>query len=121
MYRAEPALHERDFEPGGFEWIEANDAGRSLLAFLRRGHAEEAVVVVAANYTPVPRHNVRVGVPRSGVWSELLNSDATTYGGSGQGNLGRVRTAPIPMHGRPVSLNLTVPPLGVIMLRWERP
>ena len=71
------------------------------------------------NFTPVPRHNYRVGVPSGGHWQEVLNSDAPLYGGSGQGNLGGVAAAPLPIHGRPFSLNLTLPPLGIVVFQPE--
>ena len=77
------------------------------------------MVVVALNFTPVPRHNYAIGVPRPGRWREILNSDAAIYGGSGQGNMGGVETAPIPLHGRQWSVNLTIPPLGAVFLMNE--
>ena len=77
-------------------------------------------MVVVCNFTPVPRHNYRVGVPLGGYWQEVLNSDAPLYGGSGQGNIGGVAASPVPMHGRPYSLNLTFPPLGVVLFRPMR-
>jgi 1,4-alpha-glucan branching enzyme len=116
-YRGEPALHQLDCEPGGFAWIDCNDAEQSTLSWLRRGRSERDVVAVACNFTPVPRYNFRVGVPFAGSWREILNSDAPLYGGSGQGNLGRVETTPVAWHGQPRSLNLTLPPLGMIVLR----
>ena len=84
-------------------------------AYLRHGHDPEHVVLVAANFTPVPRHNYRVGVPTGGLWREVLNSDATLYGGSGQGNVGGVEAAPVAFHGRPWSLNLVLPPLALLV------
>jgi 1,4-alpha-glucan branching enzyme len=118
LYRREPALHQRDFSAGGFEWIDANDSDNSVLSFLRRGEGGPPVLV-ACNFTPVPRHGYRVGVPVCGVWQEILNSDAPAYGGSGQGNLGRVASEPVPWHGREHSLALTLPPLGAVMLMPE--
>ncbi len=79
------------------------------------------MVLIGCNFTPVPRHNYRVGVPRGGFWREVLNTDATEYGGSGQGNLGGVEAAPVPCHGHPYSLNLTLPPLAAVYLRCEGP
>ncbi len=117
VYRAEPALYEVDFEPAGFEWIDCSDSHRSVVSFLRRGRRPEDLVMFVCNFTPLVYHDYRVGVPLAGVWQERLNSDATLYGGSGQGNLGRVRAAPEPMHGRPHSLTLTLPPLGVLVLK----
>jgi 1,4-alpha-glucan branching enzyme len=113
LYRGEPALHRFDCDPRGFEWIDCNDDEQSTLTYLRRGEAEADTVLVACNFTPVPRHGFRVGVPAPGRWAEILNSDAPLYGGSGQGNLGGVRTDPVTCHGRPQSLVLTLPPLAV--------
>jgi 1,4-alpha-glucan branching enzyme len=115
--REQPALHEVDFDWTGFEWIDCNDVDASTLTFLRRGRRPEDVVLVACNFTPVPRLNYRLGVPCGGFWQELLNSDAQEYGGSGLGNAGGLDADPWPHHGRPFSLNLTLPPLGVVFLR----
>ncbi|MFO0908189.1 MAG: 1,4-alpha-glucan branching protein GlgB [Isosphaeraceae bacterium] len=117
LYRGEPALHELDCHPDGFRWIDCSDVAQSVLAILRKGRSETGGVVIVANFTPVPRHNYRVGVPRGGHWEEILNSDATLYGGSGQGNIGGARTTPVAWHGFSQSLNLTLPPLGVVALR----
>ncbi|ACZ38527.1 1,4-alpha-glucan branching protein GlgB [Sphaerobacter thermophilus] len=115
LYREQPALHERDFDPEGFAWIEANDAEQSVVTFLRRGRAEVSEIVAAFNFTPVPRHNYIIGVPRFGRWREILNSDATVYGGSGQGNLGGVTANPVPSHGYTQSITITIPPLGAVL------
>jgi 1,4-alpha-glucan branching enzyme len=112
VYRAEPALHQVDFEPAGFEWIDCSDIEHSVLAFLRKARAGQCVLVVC-NFTPVTRHNYVVGVPQPGFWRELLNGDATEYGGSGVGNLGGRMANPAPAHGRMYSLTLTLPPLAV--------
>ena len=117
LYRDEPSLHERDCEPGGFEWVDCNDSEASVLTFLRRGRSPEDVVLVACNFTPLPRPGYRVGVPEGGRWRELLNSDATEYGGAGWGNMGGVDAEPLPHHGRPLSLPLTLPPLGAVFLK----
>jgi 1,4-alpha-glucan branching enzyme len=116
-YRAEPALHELDTDPAGFEWIDCSDSQQSTLALLRKGRTTDSLVLAAANFTPVPRIGFRVGVPRGGHWREILNSDAFEYGGSGLGNGGGVDAQPIPWHGRPHSLELTLPPLAVVWLR----
>jgi 1,4-alpha-glucan branching enzyme len=118
LYRREPALSQRDFSPEGFEWIDANDSDNSVLTFLRRG-AEGPPVLVACNFTPVPRHGYRVGLPVAGAWRELLNSDAPIYGGSGLGNLGGVASEPLAWHGREQSAPLTLPPLAVVMFAPE--
>ena len=89
----------------------------STLSFLRRGKDADNVIVFACNFTPVPQHNHRVGMPCGGDWKELLNSDATLYGGSGQGNIGGASASPVPMHGRPHSLNLTLPPLATLVFK----
>jgi len=117
IYRQEPALHQFDTDVDGFEWIDCNDNETSVLTFLRKGRTPDDVVLVACNFTPIPRPNYRVGVPRAGFWKEILNSDATVYGGSGWGNLGGVEAAPIGAHGRPHSVTLTLPPLSAIFLK----
>jgi 1,4-alpha-glucan branching enzyme len=119
IYRSRPALSLEDFTPAGFEWIDANDSDKSIISYLRRGGNANEIIAVVCNFTPVPRHNYRIGVPFGGTWKEILNSDATLYGGSGQGNMGSVETAPVPSHGHPSSLTLTVPPLGVLFLARE--
>ncbi len=119
LYGAEPALHELDFSDRGFEWVDCNDADNSVLSFLRKSASRNDVLLVVCNFTPVPRHGYRVGVPRGGSWRELLNSDAKEYGGSGVGNLGGVESEPIVCHGRPRSVSLTLPPLSVVLLEPE--
>ncbi|HVR30244.1 MAG TPA: 1,4-alpha-glucan branching protein GlgB, partial [Thermoanaerobaculia bacterium] len=119
LQREQPALHERDADPRGFAWLDANDADHSVFSFLRRGHLPGDDIVVVVNATPVPRYNYQVGAPREGRWREILNTDAREYGGSGQGNLGGVEAAPIPYHTHPFSLMLTLPPLSVVMLRLD--
>ncbi|WP_447975065.1 1,4-alpha-glucan branching protein GlgB [Nitrospira sp. Kam-Ns4a] len=118
-YRGEPALHELDCDPAGFEWIDCTDAEASVVTLLRKGRSTGDVILVACNFTPVPRLNYRVGTPRGGYWREILNSDAREYGGSGLGNLGGVEAAPLPLHGRLYSLPLTLPPLGAVFLKSE--
>jgi 1,4-alpha-glucan branching enzyme len=119
LYRSEPALHEWDCEPAGFEWIDCNDTESSVLSWIRKGKSSSAIVLVACNFTPVPRPSYRVGAPCGGMWQEVLNSDAKEYGGSGHGNFGEVQAAPVPTHGRMHSLTLTLPPLGVVFFRSE--
>jgi 1,4-alpha-glucan branching enzyme len=119
LMRERPALHERDFAPDGFEWIEPGDGERSITAFLRRPAAGRPPLLVACNLTPVPRENVVLGVPEFGRWRELLNTDASLYGGAGWGNLGGVETSPLPAHGRPHSIRLTLPPLSALVLEPE--
>ena len=117
LYRNEAALHELDCQPAGFEWIDCNDAEGSIVSFIRKAKSAEEVVLVVCNFTPVLRTDYKVGVVRSGFWRELLNSDATEYGGSGQGNKGGVEGVPAACHGRPYSLNLTLPPLGIVFFK----
>jgi 1,4-alpha-glucan branching enzyme len=120
LYRTEPALHEGDAEAHGFQWLDGSNAADSTVIFMRRGHREEDTIIVAFNFTPVPRHNYRVGVPEAGVWHEVLNSDATIYGGSGMGNLGATTSHPQPWQGFPHSITVTLPPLGALFLKAAR-
>ncbi|HEY8634226.1 MAG TPA: 1,4-alpha-glucan branching protein GlgB [Candidatus Dormibacteraeota bacterium] len=119
ILREENALHELDFDPAGFSWIDASDNEQSVVSLLRRGVAPDDVVMAAFNFTPVPRHDYQIGAPVPGHWRELLNSDAPMYGGSGQGNLGGVDSRPVGRHGHLHSLTLTLPPLGAIFLKPE--
>jgi 1,4-alpha-glucan branching enzyme len=119
-YRRTPALHEVDFEPAGFAWIDMADAAQSVVAFVRKPRGAAAPLVLACcNFTPVPRTGYRVGVPRAGRWREALNSDATDYGGSGVGNLGGATTRAIAAHGHAQSLELALPPLSVTLFESE--
>jgi 1,4-alpha-glucan branching enzyme len=120
LLRGERALYELDSDAAGFEWIDCNDISRSVLSFLRKGYRPEDTLLFVCNFTPVPRPNYRVGAPGGGFWKEILNSDAPLYGGSGQGNMGGVEASPLPMHGRPWSLSITAPPLGVVAFKAER-
>ncbi len=111
-----PALHELDVDPRGFAWTSPNDPETGLLSFLRFSSSGEPVLVVC-NFTPVVRENVLAGVPRGGYWSEILNSDADAYAGSGVGNLGGADAHPLPNHGMTHTLTLTVPPLACLVLQ----
>jgi 1,4-alpha-glucan branching enzyme len=117
LYREEPALHQREFTPNGFRWIDCNDHLHSTLSLIRSGTAPGEEIIAVFNFTPVPRHNYRVGAPTGGFWKEILNSDAVNYGGSGQGSLGGVEANPVPAHGFPRSLNLVLPPLGAVFFK----
>jgi 1,4-alpha-glucan branching enzyme len=117
LYRATPALHERDTEPEGFEWIDGSDEAQSVIAFMRRARDPKNYVVVVCHFTPVVRREYRVGVPEGGQYIELINSNSGAYGGSNVGNMGRIQAEPVPWQGRPFSLSLTLPPLGVLVLR----
>ncbi len=115
LYREHPALW--NDRPEGFQWIDFGDRQNSTLTYLRTdGNVE---LIFAANFTPIPRENYRIGVPQDGIWRERLNSDAKVYGGSGIGNLGEVESTPVPYHGRPSSLVLTLPPLSMLVLELD--
>ncbi|HYO77270.1 MAG TPA: alpha amylase C-terminal domain-containing protein, partial [Thermoanaerobaculia bacterium] len=119
-YRDIPALHELDMSPDGFEWVDCCDTENSIVTVMRKSKSRpDEVVVIALNFTPLPRQNYQIGVPRGGHWREILNSDAPLYGGSGQGNMGGVDAAPIPLHGRRWSATVTLPPLGAVFLMSE--
>jgi 1,4-alpha-glucan branching enzyme len=119
VYRSEPALHMIDFSADGFEWLDIGSADTSVIAFLRKAPGHGAPLLVVCNFTPVPRPNYLVGVPSRGTWREILNTDAREYGGSGWGNLGSVESVPVTTQGRLESVNLSLPPLSTIVLRWE--
>ena len=119
LYRSEPALHELDFEAGGFEWVDFSDQDQSVISYLRKGRGADEVVLVILNGTPVPRFNYKIGVPFGGFWKEVLNSDAQVYGGEGFGNLGGQDAVPDHCHSRSHSLTLTLPPLGVVVLKKQ--
>jgi 1,4-alpha-glucan branching enzyme len=117
LYRGQPALHQLDCDPAGFEWIDANDYEQSALTFIRKGRDPNEQIVVAFNFTPVPRYDYRIGVNQGGRWDEIVNSDAPLYGGSGQGNYGGADAEPAGWHGRPFVLTVTLPPLGMVMFK----
>jgi 1,4-alpha-glucan branching enzyme len=116
---SEPAMHELDFQGDGFEWVDFRDWEQSVVAFLRKGRDPKDRVLAVCNFTPVPRHGYRLGIPVGGHWREALNSDAVVYGGSGVGNLGRVRAAHSRSHGRAFSLTVTLPPLATVLFKPE--
>jgi len=120
ILREEKALHEMDFDPRGFQWIDVTDADHSVVSLIRRGKMPEDIVVAVFNFTPVPRHNYQIGIPGAGWWAEVLNSDAPLYGGSGMGNMGGVEAVPVSMHGHSHSVTLTLPPLGALFLKPAR-
>ncbi len=121
FYREQPALYETDFSSKGHRWIESNDADQSVFSYLRFADDPSDFVVVACNFTPIPRHNYRIGVPAAGRYVELMNSDSAHYGGGNMGNLGGVETDSVSWHAWDQSLSLTVPPLAVIILKLEPP
>jgi 1,4-alpha-glucan branching enzyme len=117
VYAAEPALHQVDFEPAGFQWIDCNDSENSVVSFIRRARNGADLIVAIVNFTPVPRDGYRIGVPRGGEYLELVNSDSEVYGGSNLGNRGVVTTESIAAHGHADSLRLNLPPLGFLILK----
>jgi 1,4-alpha-glucan branching enzyme len=119
LYRREPALHQLDYDPAGFEWIDCTDNENSVISFVRRArHAEETVVVVL-NLTPVAREDYRLGVPAAGRYREIINTDAEIYGGGNIGNGGALETVPKASHGHPQSIELTLPPLSALILKRD--
>jgi 1,4-alpha-glucan branching enzyme len=120
-YRATGALHELDCDPAGFEWVEQNDADNSVFAFVRKGKDGSPPILVVSNMTPVARTEYRVGVPTSGAWIEILNTDAERYGGSNVGNCGQLLSDDIEWHGRPSSLSMTLPPLATVFFILGKP
>jgi 1,4-alpha-glucan branching enzyme len=117
LYRSEPALYEDDFEWTGFTWIDANDSDNSVFSFMRHAKSTGEFIVVVSSFTPVPRYDYRIGVPKPGYYHEIINSDAECYWGSNMGNEGGRETENVPMHGHAQSLSLTLPPLTTIMLK----
>jgi 1,4-alpha-glucan branching enzyme len=119
LYLREPALWQNDFSHTGFEWIDFHDVEQTVLSYVRRSEGAEHELLFVLNFTPVPRQAYHLGVPRPGRWREVLNSDAEIYGGSNVGNGGVVETVPLAAHGRGQSLPVTLPPLGILVLRHE--
>ena len=116
-YQHEASLHQVDFDGSGFSWIDCHDNENSVISLMRRARDPHDFTVMVANFTPVPRPDYRIGVPESGYYRELLNSDGEMYGGSNMGNGGGVATEPIPAHGFDHSLSLIVPPLAFLLLK----
>jgi 1,4-alpha-glucan branching enzyme len=119
LYKEEPVLHAGETTEDGFEWIDCSDHEQSVLSILRKGPGGEPPLLIILNYTPVIRRDYRVGVSLSGAWEEILNSDAKTYDGQEEGNLGKVLTENIPQHGRDHSLQVTLPSLSALFFRFE--
>lgn len=120
FYRDEQALHTRDIQSNGFEWVDCTDTDNSIISFIRKGADPNEYLLFVCNFTPVPRYQYRIGVPVDGYWKEVLNSDAEQYGGSGQGNFGGVQADPVPNHHHYFSLNMTVPPLGCVVFKSSK-
>jgi 1,4-alpha-glucan branching enzyme len=113
----EPALHESDMVAEGFRWISCDDSLNSVYAYIRQGNAKSDFLVIVVNFTPLPRYDYKIGVPTAGFYSELLNTDAGCYGGSSVGNAGGVYSLPGVTHGQPQHISLTLPPLGMLILK----
>jgi 1,4-alpha-glucan branching enzyme len=116
LYASEPALHQRDCEPNGFQWTVGDDRANSVFSFVRYA-ANNPPVLVVSNMTPVPRYGYRIGVPFDGAWREIFNSDSEFYGGSNIGNQGQVMAKAFAAHGQPYSVEVILPPLATIYLR----
>ncbi len=119
LYRTERALQECDAHPNGFEWVDCSDSEKNIISYIRKGKSPEDMLLVVCHFSPVLRTNYRIGAPRRGYWQEIMNTDAALFGGSGNGNFGGALTVPIPLHGRPYSLTITVPPLAVLVFRLQ--
>jgi 1,4-alpha-glucan branching enzyme len=117
LYRSEPSLYERDFDPSGFQWIDCNDNENSVVSLVRRAADSHDHLVLVFNFTPVPRGAYRIGVPFAGSYREVLNTDSAVYGGSDVGNAGGALAEPIAAHGFDQSLLLTLPPLGCLAFK----
>jgi 1,4-alpha-glucan branching enzyme len=118
LYATEPALHERDNHPGGFDWVDCSDANNSVVSLVRRGGGED-VILAAFNFTPVPRMSYRVGTPGPGFWTEVLNTDASVYGGSNVGSNGGAYAEFVPYHHQKYSVLLNLPPLGAVFFKGK--
>jgi 1,4-alpha-glucan branching enzyme len=119
LYRTEPALHQCDISQSGFEWIDCSDGEKNIISYIRKSRSAEETLLVVCHFSPLLRTNYRVGAPQKGYWREVLNTDAEIFGGAGNGNYGGVETVPIPLHGRPYSLTMTVPPNSVMVFRLQ--
>ena len=120
LYRSEPALYQVDYHHSGFEWVDFHDIDGSTISFLRRAQDSRDFLLFACNFTPVPRYGFRIGVPEEGLYEEILNTDSGMFGGSNVGNGGMVSSEAIPNHGRPHSILITLPPLGVLVFKIKR-
>jgi len=118
-YRSLPALHARDCEPAGFDWLIADDNQNSVYAWARHSGGGDPPVVVVSNFTPVPREGYVLPLPRAGRWREVLNSDAAAYGGSGLGNMGEIQAEAVPSHGKPASAKVLLPPLATLYFLFD--
>ncbi|HOK47681.1 MAG TPA: alpha amylase C-terminal domain-containing protein, partial [Bryobacteraceae bacterium] len=119
LYTSEPALYEIDYHWSGFEWVDFHDVDHSIIAFLRRADDPNDTLLFCCNFTPVPHHNYRFGVPSAGFYKEIFNSDAEMFGGSNMGNRGGVPSLPVPAHGKDNSIAITLPPLAVVVFKKQ--
>ena len=119
LYVNEPALFENEFSPEGFEWIDCSDSQQCALILMRKGIDPAEKIIVALNFTPVPRLDYRIGVPCEEAWEEILNSDAEEFGGGGVGNFHSVQSDSMSWHGQPYSIKLVLPPLAAIFLKCK--
>ncbi|MEO6096960.1 MAG: alpha amylase C-terminal domain-containing protein, partial [Fibrobacteria bacterium] len=124
IYQQEPALYELDSSYTGFQWVDFHDQENNIVSFLRKGRPRESggpqeVLLCLFNFSPIPRHNYRLGAPLDGFYAELFNSDSQVYGGGNLGNMGGKRTDAIPMHNLPYSLELTAPPLAACFFKFH--
>jgi 1,4-alpha-glucan branching enzyme len=120
LYKQEPALYQFSFEQKGFQWVDYGDRENSVIAFQRHGERKEDLLIIICNFTPSVRQHYRIGVPYRGQWKEYFNSDEKKYGGSGVHNHGLLMTSPVKYHQRDYSVSLTLPPLGMVILKLER-
>jgi 1,4-alpha-glucan branching enzyme len=118
LYRAEPALSRNDFDPQAFRWINCTDADASVITYLRQDILDQTLLLIVGHFTPIKRHDYRVGVPHAGHWKEVINTNSTYYGGTGLGNDGGRATDPVPSDGYKQSLVLTLPPLSTSIFKW---
>jgi 1,4-alpha-glucan branching enzyme len=118
LYREERSLHQLDHDPAGFLWMDCRDSEQGVIAFVRFPLEPGQMLLCVCSFTPVPRREYRVGVPRAGTWAEVLNTDSAHYGGSNLGNSGGVQSEPVPWHGQPHSIRLALPPLAAVWLRF---
>jgi 1,4-alpha-glucan branching enzyme len=119
LYKSEKALHARDCEGEGFEWLIADDRDNSVFAWLRKSGGPDAPIAVVTNFTPVPRGGYTLPLPQAGRWTEILNSDSPHYGGTGMGNAGGITASATPSHGRPASAKVTLPPMATLIFRFD--
>jgi len=117
LYKGQEALHQLDFDGNGFEWVDCNDYKASIITYLRKDRKGDQILLVAANFTPVARTGYRVGIPSEGYWEEIFNTDSDLYGGSNMGNMGGVYSMPVSHHGRPCSIEITLPPLAIVVFK----